>query len=99
MEDLMADQDYGSKALWFVAGIAIGATIALLYAPDSGEVTRKKIARRTQEGRDALAESGKDMLDRGKEMYERGRKLADDAADMFERGRKIVEGTAANLKG
>ena len=85
MEDLMADQDYGSKALWFVAGIAIGATIALLYAPDSGEVTRKKIARRTQEGRDALAESGKDMLDRGKEMYERGR--------------KIVEGTAANLKG
>jgi len=95
----MADQDYGSKALWFVAGIAIGATIALLYAPDSGEVTRKKIARRTQEGRDALAESGKDMLDRGKEMYERGRKLADDAADMFERGRKIVEGTAANLKG
>lgn len=94
----MADQDYGSKVVWFLAGIAIGSTIALLYAPASGEETRRKISKKTQQGRDALAESGREMLDRGREMYERGRKLADDAAEMFERGRKIVEGTAANLK-
>ncbi|MBZ5609329.1 MAG: YtxH domain-containing protein [Acidobacteriia bacterium] len=95
----MADEDYGGKVVWFAAGIAIGATIALLYAPASGEATRRRIAKQTQKGRDALAESGRDMLDRGKEMYDRGRKLADDAADMFERGRKIVESTASNLKG
>ena len=95
----MADQDYGDKAVWFLVGAAVGASIALLYAPASGEVTRRKIAKKTQEGRDTLAESGKDMLERGREMYERGRKLADDAADMFERGRKIVEGTASHLKG
>ncbi|HEV2689332.1 MAG TPA: YtxH domain-containing protein [Bryobacteraceae bacterium] len=95
----MADEDYGGKVVWFVAGIAIGATIALLYAPDSGEVTRRKISKRTQQGREALTDSGKEMLERGKEMYEKGRRLADDAAEMFERGRKIVESTAANLKG
>lgn len=95
----MADEDYGSKVVWFVAGIAIGSTIALLYAPASGVVTRRKIARRTEQGRSALADSGKEMLERGKEMYDRGRQLADDAAEMFERGRKIVESTAANLKG
>jgi gas vesicle protein len=95
----MSDEDYSGKVVWFAAGIAIGATIALLYAPHSGEVTRRKIAKKTNEGRDALADSGKEMLERGKEMYDRGRKLADDAAEMFERGRKIVEGTAANLKG
>jgi len=95
----MADEDYGGKVVWFAAGMAIGATIALLYAPSSGEAMRRKIAKRTNQSREALADSGKEMLDRGKEMYERGRKLADDAADMFERGRKIVEGTAANLKG
>ncbi len=33
----MADQDYGSKVVWFMAGIAIGATVALLYAPATGE--------------------------------------------------------------
>jgi len=95
----MADQDYGSKVVWFVAGVAIGSTIALLYAPASGRETRRKIANRAEEGREALADSGREMFDRGREMYERGRKLAEDAADMFERGRKIVEGTAANLKG
>jgi gas vesicle protein len=95
----MADQDYGSRVIWFMAGIAIGSTIALMFAPASGEETRRKIAKKTQEGREALTESGKEMFDRGRDMYERGRKLAEDAAEMFERGRKIVEGTAANLKG
>ena len=95
----MADQDYGSKVVWFMAGIAIGATVALLYAPASGEDTRRQISRKAQKGRDALADSGSDILDRGRDMYERGRKLADEAADMFERGRKIVESTASNLKG
>jgi gas vesicle protein len=95
----MADQDYGSKVVWFMAGIAIGATVALLYAPAAGEHTRRQIARKAQKSRDALADSGGDLLDRGREMYERGRKLADEAADMFERGRKIVESTASNLKG
>jgi gas vesicle protein len=95
----MADQDYGSRVIWFMAGIAIGSTIALMFAPASGEETRRKIAKKTQEGREALTESGKEMFDRGRDMYDRGRKLAEDAAEMFERGRKIVEGTAANLKG
>lgn len=95
----MADEDYGGKVVWFMAGIAIGATIGLLYAPASGEVTRRKIAKTTQRGKESLVESGKEMYDRGKEMYDRGRKLADDAAEMFERGRKIVESSAANLKG
>jgi gas vesicle protein len=95
----MADEDNGGKVVWFVAGVAIGATIALLYAPASGEVTRRKIAKKTEQGRSAIAGSGKEIMERGKEMYDKGRKLADDAADMFERGRKIVESTAANLKG
>jgi len=95
----MGDENTGGKVVWFMAVIAIGATVALLYAPASGEKTRRLIVKKTQQSRDAVADSGRDMLERGKDMYERGRKLADDAADMFERGRKIVESTASNLKG
>jgi gas vesicle protein len=95
----MAAEDYGSKVVWLMAGIAIGATIALLYAPASGEETRRSIVKKTRQGREAIGDSGREMLERGKEMYEKGRKMADDAMEMFERGRKIVEGTAANLKG
>lgn len=95
----MASQDYGSNVVWFLAGAAIGATVALLFAPAAGEQTRRQLSDKAQKGRDALLDSSEDLLDRGRDMYERGRKLADEAADMFERGRKIVESTASNLKG
>src|SRR5579884_596584 len=92
----MADEDYGGKVLWFVAGAAIGASVALLYAPASGEEVRRRIAEKTEAGRNVLAEQGQNWYDRGREMYERGRKLADEAAEMFERGRRLVEGVAGS---
>lgn len=85
-------EDNGGKAVWFVAGVAIGATIALLFAPSSGRVTRRRISRAAQRGKESLVETGHDLVDRGKEIYERGRKMADEAAEYFERGKKMVEG-------
>src|SRR6266496_1778139 len=91
------DQDYGGKLIWFVAGAAIGATLATLYAPASGGETRKYISQKTREGSQALAESGKDMYDRGRDLYERGRQMADEAAELLERGRHIVEKATQTL--
>jgi gas vesicle protein len=95
----MADEDNGGKLLWFVAGAAIGAAIAVLYAPAPGEETRRKIAEKTDQGRQALADQGRDLYERGRDMYDKGRKLADEAAEMFERGRKLVEGVAGTATG
>ena len=78
--------------VWFIAGAAIGASIALLYAPQSGRDTRRLIERKTRQGRDAVADIGRDLADKGRDLYEKGRRVADDAADLFERGRKLVEG-------
>jgi gas vesicle protein len=94
----MADEENGGKFIWFVAGAAVGAAIAILYAPAAGHETRRKIAERTDQGRQALADQGRDLYERGKEMYDRGRKLADEAAEMFERGRKLVEGVAGSVQ-
>jgi len=85
-------QDNNSKALWFVAGAAVGATIALLFAPASGEETRRAIGRSAGRGRDSLADMGRDAIEKGKEYMEKGRHLADEAAELFERGKKLVEG-------
>jgi len=85
-------QDNGSALVWFTAGAAIGATIALLYAPQTGKETRRLINKKTRYGREALAEAGGDLAEKGKELFEQGRKMADQAADLFERGRKIIEG-------
>ncbi len=93
----MADETSSDSILWLVAGAALGAGIGILFAPASGQETRKTIVRKTGEGRAALAGSGKDMLERGREMFDRARQLTEEAADLFEKGRKLVESNAANL--
>jgi gas vesicle protein len=80
-------QDNGSNLAWFLAGAAIGAAAALLYAPQPGHETREAIRRRALEERDRLARSGREAMERGRELYERGKGLAEDAADRFERGK------------
>ena len=75
-----------------MTGVVIGATVAILYAPKSGKDTRQFISEKTQQGRDAVTETGKDMVEASKEMFDRGRKLVEDAADLFDRGRKLVKG-------
>lgn len=93
----MAQEDKSGSVIWFIAGTAIGAAVALLYAPQSGEQTRRLIGDKAKEGKEALADSGKEMMDRGRELYERGRKMADEAAEMFDRGRKIVDNAAESV--
>jgi gas vesicle protein len=81
-----------SRVAWFVTGAVIGAAVAILYAPKSGRDTRKYIAEKTQQGREAVGSASDNLVDTSKEMFDRGRKLVEDAAELFERGRKLVRG-------
>lgn len=85
-------EDNSSRAVWFLMGAAVGGAIALLFAPKSGRDTRRYIVKKTEEGRDAITDAGKDLLERGREYYEKGRKIAEEAGEVFERGRKLVKG-------
>jgi gas vesicle protein len=85
------ERDYGSGMIWLVSGMALGAAVALLFAPEKGERTRRKLARKAERGRKTLVESGREFYERGRELYERGREIAEDAADLFERSRNIAE--------
>ena len=76
--------------VWFVAGAAIGATIALLYAPQSGRETRRIIKKKSREGREVLTETSLRPMDQG-ESCTRVPGLWT-AAEMIERGRRLVEG-------
>jgi len=93
-EDTAEDlEDTGvSKLGWFITGAAIGAAVALLYAPKSGKDTRRYLAPQTEKGRQMVTDTSKDVADASREMFERGRKLVEDASDLFERGRKLVKG-------
>lgn len=85
-------EEYTSNAMWFVAGAAVGATLALLFAPTSGRVTRRKIRHVARKGGIVLERTGQDIMEKSKDLYEKGRDLADEAAELFDRGKKLVEG-------
>lgn len=48
------------KKFWFafLAGVSIGAGVALLYAPQSGVATRKKLKRNIDDAGDYLEDAG-----------------------------------------
>ena len=94
----MSQDNSNDQILWFVAGAAVGASVALLFAPASGEHTRKQLVRKAGEGHKAITESGREMINRGQDMLDKARGLTDQATEMFEKGRKLVENTAANLQ-
>jgi gas vesicle protein len=90
-EDAQESQ-LASNIGWFVVGAVVGLSAAVLLAPQSGKETRQFITDKTQQGRDAVAETGKDVYERSKDIIDKGRQLVEDAADLFERGRKLVRG-------
>ena len=57
----------GGVLLAFIAGAAVGAAVALLFAPATGEQTRDYLGQRAREGRERATEAarqGRDMLNR-----------------------------------
>jgi gas vesicle protein len=57
----------GSVLVAFVAGAAVGAAVALLFAPATGEETREYLGQRAREGRDRASDAarqGRDILNR-----------------------------------
>ena len=88
----MADHEEGGKLGWFLAGAVLGGAVALLYAPKSGKETRQFIIKKTEAGKEVLSETGKEVFEKSREIYDKGKQIADDAADLFERGRRLVRG-------
>jgi len=74
----------GSKLGYFLAGLGLGAVIALLFAPRSGEETRAYLRERAGEGVDELKRRGRELKERAGEVVEKGKEFA-------ERHRESVE--------
>lgn len=78
----------GSVLIAFVLGAAAGAAVALLYAPASGEETRRRLAERAREGREKaeqLARDGREFINRQRENLTAA---VDQGREAFERARK-----------
>ena len=78
------------RCFLILAGMGIGAGIALLIAPKTGKDTRDYISRMAQESRDKVVETGEEFADRGKKVYEHGKTVVDEAMEYIDRNRRAV---------
>lgn len=61
----------GKVVLGVLAGLAAGAVLGILFAPDSGANTRKKIVRKSEEYVDDLKEKFNEFVDHVAEKVEK----------------------------
>jgi gas vesicle protein len=87
------------RILWVLVGAAVGAGIALLYAPKTGRDTRRYLRRRAEDAREAITETGEQIRDRvvdtgesildaGRGAYRKASSAVEEAAGIFEAGRR-----------
>ncbi len=92
LENAESEDQGSNRVAWFLTGMILGATVAMLYAPKSGKDTRLFLTDKGQRGKSAVTDASKDIADTSREMFERGRKVVEDAAELFDRARKLVRG-------
>lgn len=69
----MSESTGGSKFVFFLTGAGIGALLALLFAPKTGQETRDYIAQRASESRDRVAEKSKEYRERAEGYVDRAK--------------------------
>ena len=84
----MANNDNGASILVaFIAGAAVGAAVALLFAPATGEETREYLGQRAREGRERAIDAAR----QGREVLNKQR---DNISNAFDRARQQYQGTS-----
>jgi gas vesicle protein len=70
----------GKVVLGVLAGVAIGATLGILLAPDKGSVTRRKISDKADDYTEGLEEKFSEFIKSVTQQFEAMRAQAADAA-------------------
>jgi gas vesicle protein len=77
-----------------LAGVAVGAALGILFAPEKGTEIRRKIAKKGKDYADELGEKANEFMDGITEKYET---VKDDALRMTEQGKRKAEQMGNNI--
>lgn len=65
----------------FMVGVAAGAAVALLYAPQTGEKTRRQLRRNLEDAGDYIKDATDTLGEHAEKYVKRGRGIVDDVVD------------------
>lgn len=85
----------GKILLGILAGTAAGAMLGILFAPDKGSVTRRRIVEKGEDYVDAVKDKFDELLGDITDRYE---KAKEEITDFAKQGKAKVEGEIANVK-
>jgi gas vesicle protein len=96
------ETDSGGGVKWFLLGALIGASAGLLFAPQSGERTRRDISRRARRLRDETGERWDELKegvsDRAGRVKDTVGEWADDVKEEVREGRRAIGRKAASAR-
>lgn len=81
----------------FFLGVAAGAAVALIYAPQSGEKTRKQLKRNLDDASDYLKETSGDLGKHAARVYKKTKGVAEDVASRVSSAADNVSSAASNI--
>jgi gas vesicle protein len=85
-----------SLRLWavFTIGVAAGAAVALIYAPQSGVKTRRQLRRGLEDASEYIKDAADTLGDQAEKYVKRGKEIADNVVDTasnaYTAARKVV---------
>ncbi|NTW44526.1 MAG: YtxH domain-containing protein [Anaerolineaceae bacterium] len=80
----------GKVILSLLAGVAAGALLGILFAPEKGSVTRKKMSKKAEEFGDGLKEKFNEFVD---DISEKFGEVREDISDFTEPKKSSAEKT------
>ncbi|MBC5838885.1 YtxH domain-containing protein [Flavobacterium muglaense] len=81
--------------LGVLSGFAAGAILGILYAPDKGEKTRKKIKRKSQDYADDLKDKYESSIETLSKKYET---LKKDSKELIAEGKSKIDSAKKHLE-
>ena len=83
----------------FSLGVAAGAAAALIYAPQTGEKTRKQLKRNFQDATDYVKDTHEDLTKHATRIYKNTKDAASDVASRASSVASSVSSAASNIAG